>query len=104
MKRLTSLIRSQFGKLQFLHIYVAAISREWMYILFGETLLGVIFLVWWALATPPLVLIFVSAAILAGYYAWLPGYQPYRPTCVVEHCYIEDVVAGIRGDGFAVTR
>jgi hypothetical protein len=30
------------------------------------------------------------------------GYQPYWPTCVVEHRFIADIVAGIQGDGLAV--
>jgi hypothetical protein len=27
------------------------------------------------------------------------GYQPYWPTCLVEHRYIADIVAGIQNDG-----
>ncbi len=30
------------------------------------------------------------------------GYQPYWPTVVVEHRYIDDIVAGIESDGLAV--
>jgi len=44
-----------------------------MNILFGETLVGVVFLVWWALGSPPLVFIFVLAALVAGYYVWRAG-------------------------------
>jgi len=30
------------------------------------------------------------------------GFQPYWPTCVIEHRYISDIVAGIQNDGLAV--
>jgi hypothetical protein len=30
------------------------------------------------------------------------GFQPYRPTVVVEHRYLTDIVAGIQNDGLAV--
>jgi hypothetical protein len=32
--------------------YFHAIARQWMNILFGETLVGVVFLLWWALFNP----------------------------------------------------
>jgi len=50
--------------------YFRAIAKQWTNILFGEGLVAVVFLVWWALGSPPLVLIFVSAMFVAGYYAW----------------------------------
>jgi hypothetical protein len=31
------------------------------------------------------------------------GFQPYYPTVCVEHRYIADIVAGIQGDGLAVS-
>ena len=40
---------------------------------FGETVIGVVFLVWWALsnpANPPLIAIFVAAGVIAGYFIW----------------------------------
>jgi hypothetical protein len=63
-------LSAQFGKLLLTRAYLVAIAKEWMNILFGETILAVIFLIWWALGSPPLILIFVSAALVAGYYAW----------------------------------
>jgi hypothetical protein len=30
------------------------------------------------------------------------GFQPYWPTCVIEHRYVSDIVAGIQNDGLAV--
>lgn len=30
------------------------------------------------------------------------GYQPYYPTIVVEHRYINDIVEGLRSDGLTV--
>ncbi len=32
------------------------------------------------------------------------GFQPYWPTCVIEHRFIADIVAGIQSDGLAVGR
>lgn len=66
--------RHQFAKLLLVPAYFRVIAKEWMNILFGETLVGVVFLLWWALANPrnpPLILVFVAAMFVAGYYAWL---------------------------------
>lgn len=41
--------------------------------------MGVVFLVWWALGNPPLVVIFILAALVAGYYAWRPLYLLHIP-------------------------
>lgn len=30
------------------------------------------------------------------------GFQPYWPTVVVEHRYVQDIVAGMQADGFVV--
>ena len=30
------------------------------------------------------------------------GFQSYWPTCVIEHRYISDIIAGIQGDGLEV--
>jgi hypothetical protein len=53
--------------------YFRALAKEWLNILFGETLVGVGFLIWWALGAPTnhaLVVVFVTAMFVAGYYAW----------------------------------
>lgn len=53
--------------------YFRAIAKEWLNILFGETLVGIAFLIWWALGAPrdhALVTVFVIAMFVAGYYAW----------------------------------
>jgi hypothetical protein len=63
----------QFQKLALLPEYFRAIAKEWLNILFGETLLAVLFLLWWSLANPSnprLILVFVAAMFVAGYYAW----------------------------------
>jgi hypothetical protein len=64
-------IRAWFRTSEFLPEYLQAIAKEWTNILFGESILAVIFLLWWALGSPPLGLIFTSGFILAGYFAWL---------------------------------
>jgi hypothetical protein len=66
-------LRQQFQKLGLLPDYFRTLAKEWLNILFGETLLAVLFLLWWALANPSnprLILVFVVAMFVAGYYAW----------------------------------
>jgi hypothetical protein len=72
-------VRKQFQTLESIPQYFRAIAKEWMNILFGETLVGVVFLIWWALGSPPLVLIFVLAALVAGYYVWRSEYERFMP-------------------------
>lgn len=74
----------QFQKFEQFPAYGNAISKEWMSILFGEGVLAVIFLIWWALGTPPLVLIFVAAVLVAGYYAWRAIYVNSIPKFAVR--------------------
>jgi hypothetical protein len=65
--------RGQFGKLGLLPDFFRVIAKEWLNILFGETLLGIGFLLWWSLAGPSnakLIVVFVAAMFIAGYYAW----------------------------------
>jgi hypothetical protein len=65
--------RRQFGKLGLLPEFFRVIAKEWSNILFGETLLGIAFLLWWSLAGPSntkLIVVFVAAMLVAGYYGW----------------------------------
>ena len=41
--------------------------------------MGVVFLIWWALGSPPLEIIFLLAALVAGYYAWFALYKRQIP-------------------------
>lgn len=70
--------------------YFRAIAKQWMNILFGETLVGVIFLVWWALGNPPLVPIFVAAMFVAGYYAWQAAHVRLLPGLEVSEVYCQE--------------
>jgi hypothetical protein len=74
----------RFKTARFLPSYFETLARQWMNILFGETILGVVFLIWWALGTPPLTLIFVLAMLVAGYYAWYPYYSRSVPAIGIE--------------------
>ena len=65
-----SKVRRQFQTLEFVPQYFKSTAKEWMNILFGESLVGVVFLIWWALGSPPLVIIFLLAVLVAGYYVW----------------------------------
>jgi hypothetical protein len=78
--------RRQFGKLSLLLEYLKALAKEWMDILFGYTLLAVLFLLWWALSNPPnswLIVVFVVAMFIAGYYAWRADHIRLMPKFVV---------------------
>ena len=71
--RRTRWLKTRLETLVLLPDYGKATAKQWMNILFGETVVGVIFLIWWALTNPknpPLVLIFVVAVIVAGYFVW----------------------------------
>lgn len=70
MHPLRSWLTTRFKTFSLVPVYFGAIAKQWMNVLFGETLVAVIFLLWWALGSPPLVLIFVSAMFVAGYFAW----------------------------------
>jgi len=77
----------QLHKLALLPDYFRAIAKEWLNIIFGETLVGIAFLLWWALANPPnprLILVFVAAMFTAGYYAWRADYIRLQPQFKVE--------------------
>jgi hypothetical protein len=74
----------QFKALLLFPDYLREIAKQWMNILFGETLLGVAFIIWWALGNPPLVLIFISGALLAAYYAWRASYARFIPGLRIE--------------------
>ena len=66
-------LKEQVDKLLLLPAYFRALAKEWLNILFGETLVGIVFLVWWSLGAPTnhaLIVVFVSAMFVAGYYAW----------------------------------
>jgi hypothetical protein len=47
-------------------------------------LVGVVFLIWWALGSPPLVIIFLLAALVAGYYAWLAAHKRQIPKVAIR--------------------
>ncbi len=74
MRPLFSWLKARFQTFQSLPDYLRAIIKQWMTILFGETVVAAAFLIWWALANPknpPLIAIFVVAMFVAGYFAWL---------------------------------
>jgi hypothetical protein len=80
-------IAGWFQKLRFLPDYFKTLAQQWMNILFGETVLAVVFLVWWALGTPPLTLIFVSAAVVAGYFVWYGDHIRLVPKLEITRSY-----------------
>jgi hypothetical protein len=73
MPQLKRWLIQQLEKLLLMPDYIRAIAREFNNILFGETLVGLAFLLWWALSNPSntkLIVVFVAAMFMAGYYTW----------------------------------
>lgn len=78
MRQFRTWLSAQLEKLRLLPNYFRALAKEWLNILFGETLVGIGFLIWWALGAPTnhaLIAVFVIAMFVAGYYAWRAGYM-----------------------------
>jgi len=87
MRGLRRWLREQLEKLLLMPDYFRSCAKQWMNILFGETLVGVAFLLWWALANPPnssLIAVFVAALFFAGYYAWRAENLRLRPRISVS--------------------
>jgi hypothetical protein len=82
----------QFQKLLLLPDYFRALAKEWLNILFGETLVGVAFLLWWSLANPPnlrLIPAFIAAMFVAGYYAWRAEHIRLMPKFTIREAKIQ---------------
>jgi hypothetical protein len=87
MRHFRTWLIAQFAKLLLMPDYFRALAKEWLNILFGETLVGIGFLVWWALGAPTnhsLIVVFVIAMFVAGYYAWRAVYIRLQPKFKVE--------------------
>jgi hypothetical protein len=82
-------LKLRFKTLSLVPDYFGAIAKQWINILFGETVVGVVFLLWWALGNPPLVLIFVAAMFVAGYYAWRANHVRLMPKLTIDKCNIQ---------------
>jgi hypothetical protein len=77
----------QLQKLALFPNYLRALGKEWVNILFGEGLVAIAFLLWWALVGPSntkLVVVFVVAMLVAGYYAWWADYLRLQPKFKVD--------------------
>lgn len=80
-------IAKQFQKFNLVPDYFRAFAKEWLNIIFGETLVGIAFLLWWSLANPPnsrLILVFVVALFVAGYFAWRSAYMQLLPGFAIQ--------------------
>src|SRR3954466_6710694 len=77
MNNIGKWVLQQFRNLTLIPQFFRALAKEWNNILFGETVVGVGFLLWWALKNPNnprLVVVFVAAMFVAGYHAWRAAY------------------------------
>jgi hypothetical protein len=97
MGALTSWLRDEFTKFGLFPRYIKAIVGEWMNFLFGESIIAVVFLIWWALGSPPLVAIFVVAMLVAGYFAWRPSFLRLVPRMDVTETRIQETDTNISG-------
>lgn len=77
MRKLGRWLKGRLYSFDLLPDYFTAIAQRWQDVLWGASMPAVMFLLWWALGSPPnwaLVLIFVIAMFVAGYYAWRAGH------------------------------
>ena len=77
MRTFGTWLKTQFHALYAVPSYLRALAKEWVSILFGETILGAAFLIWLSLTNPSngkLLFAFVAAMFMAGFYAWYAAY------------------------------
>jgi len=77
-------ISNWIGSFRYFPAYLKAACKQWVAILFGESLLAVAFLIWWSLGTPPLPVIFASAVVVAGFFVWCAEYVKSLPKFTVS--------------------
>jgi hypothetical protein len=93
-------IVAQFRAFESFPKYFAAISARWQELLFGEGVLAVVLLVWWALLPPPtwaVIPIFVCGLYLAGYYAWRAEYVRLLPKIAVRQVLSQTTITATPG-------
>jgi hypothetical protein len=78
--------KTSIGAFRYLPTYIGAAAKQWNAILFGEGMLGIFFLVWWALGSPPLIVIFVTASLVAGFLVWYGEYAKNIPLIEASRC------------------
>src|ERR1035437_10308079 len=96
MRQFRTWLMKQLEKLLLMPDYFRALAKEWLNILFGETLVGIGFLIWWALGAPTnhaLVAVFVIAMFVAGYYAWRADHLRLGKRLEIAHLRINPWVA-----------
>jgi hypothetical protein len=106
MRQFRARLIAQFERLLSIPEYFPALAKEWLNILFGETLLGIAFLIWWALGAPTnhaLIVTFVIAMFLAGYYAWRADHVRLQRRIKIAGVFMHDwsVPQDKRGTGFS---
>ncbi len=92
MHQIPTWLKARIATFTLLPDYGKATAKQWMNILFGETVVGTIFLIWWALTNPrnpPLILIFVVAVIVAGYFVWRADHIRLIPKLAVQSTRLE---------------
>jgi hypothetical protein len=93
MRQFRTWLMKQLEKLLLMPDYFRALAKEWLNILFGETLVGIGFLVWWSLGAPTnhaLVVVFVIAMFVAGYYAWRAHHARLTPRLEICGACVQD--------------
>jgi hypothetical protein len=93
MRQISTWLKTRVETFFLLPEYGKATARQWMNILFGETVVGAIFLIWWAISNPknpPLILIFVAAMLVAGYFAWRADHVRLMPKLAVQDVCIQE--------------
>jgi hypothetical protein len=73
MRQIFTWLKVRSETFRLLPDYGKAMAKAWINILFGETVVSAVFLVWWAVTNPknpPLIFAFVIAMFVAGYFVW----------------------------------
>ena len=96
----------QFEKLALMPEFFRALAKEWYNVIFGETLVGVTFLLWWALLSPSnaqLIVVFIFALFFAAYYSWRTVRIRLDPKLTISRLRIQEwqalLEAGVPGAG-----
>jgi hypothetical protein len=95
----------QLEKLLLMPGYFRALAKQWLNILFGETLVGIGFLIWWALGAPTnhaLIIVFVVAMFVAGYYAWRADHVRLLPQLSIGSVVVQETPTEASGEKRAV--
>jgi hypothetical protein len=106
MRKLGRWFRRRLHTFDLLPDYFTAIAQRWQDVLWGASVPAVMFLLWWALGSPPnwaLILIFVVTMFVAGYYVWRMDHLRLMPRLTITEALTQHTpTSGPAGPGSAL--